>query len=259
MIIKNNKIKLVLEGIVIPYIIYILGSIIIASIVKCLNISTNIIFIQGISNCIILLFLIPLYIQFVKRNSIQYDLNITKSLIYIIILGFSLCFICNIIVDYIPRTSKNVVSENVYKLTEELNIYITLIIICIIVPLIEEIIFRGFFFDTVKLISNDIIAIIFTSIAFALAHSDLQQIIYALIAGIFLSYIKFKYKNILYSIILHLTMNLTSYLFMPIVLGFDSNINKEYILFVMFFIFVFSFIRIHLFNLNDKSIERRNF
>ncbi len=257
MIIKNNKIKLIFEGIIIPYIIYILGSVIIASIIRQLNISSNLIFIQGISNIILLLILIPMYIRYINNHSIKFVFYDFKFLIYIIILGFSLCFICNIIINYIPRTKENIVSENIYKLTEELNIYITLFIICIIVPLIEEIIFRGFFYDTVKLISNDILAILFTSISFALAHSDLQQIIYAFFAGIFISYIKFKFKNILYSIIVHLIMNLTSYIFMPLLFGTDSNINKLYILFIMFAIFIIVLIRLHLYNINN-NLERRN-
>lgn len=257
MIMNNNKLKLIIEGIIIPYIIYVLGSIILASIIKRIGFSTNIVFIQGVSNFIILLVLIPLYLQFIKNHSIKFEFKDPKLLIYIIILGFSLCFICNIIIDYIPRNSINIVSENVYKLTEELNVYITLFIICIIVPLIEEIIFRGFFYDTIKLISNDIIAILFTSISFAFAHSDLQQIIYAFLAGIFLSYIKFKYKNIIYSIVLHLVMNFTSYLFMPLVFNFDNNINKIFILFIMFSIFIFTYIRMNLLDQNN-NFERRN-
>lgn len=256
MTIKNDKIKLIIEGIIIPYVIYVLGSVIVSTIIRKLGISTNMIFIQGISNCIILMFLIPFYRQFIKNHSIKCELKDPKLFIYIIILGFSLCFVCNIIIDYIPRSSNNIVSENVYKLTEELNVYITLFIICIVVPLIEEIIFRGFFFDTVNLISNGVIAILFTSISFALSHSDLQQIIYAFIAGVFLSYIKYKYKNILYPIVLHLVMNLTSYLFMPYVFGIESNINKIYILFIMFSIFIFTLIRIHILDLNNN--ERRN-
>ena len=253
MIIKNNKIKLIFEGIFVPYIIYVLGSVIIFNIIKQLSASTNIILIQGISNSVILLFLIPLYIKFLNNHSIKCEFYSPKLFIYIIILGFSLCFICNIIIDYIPRTTENIVSENVYKLTEELNAYVTLLIICIIVPLIEEIIFRGFFYDTVKLISNDIIAILFTSVSFALAHSDLQQILYAFIAGILLSYIKCKFKNIIYSIVFHLIMNLTSYIFMPLVFSIDNNINKLYILFLMFSIFFFVLIRIHLLgNDNEK-------
>ena len=241
MIIKNNKIKLIFEGIFIPYIIYVLGSVIISNIIKHISASTNLILIQGIANSIILLFLIPLYIQFINNYSIKYELNSPQLFIYIII------------IEYIPKTSENIVSENVYKLTEELNAYITIFIICIIVPLIEEIIFRGFFYDTVKLISNDIIAIVFTSVSFALAHSDLQQILYAFIAGILLSYIKYKFKNIIYSIILHLIMNLTSYIFMPLVFSINNNINKLYILFIMFSIFFFVLIRIHLLDNNKEN------
>ena len=243
--IKNNKLKILVDGIAIPIFIFVIVTYLSSMIGMAINKNINPILVQGIANSISLCLLIPLYIRFKDVNSlIDNDINF-KMIIYVFSLGLSLCYICNTIINYIPRNNTNVVTENVYKLTEELNVYITLFIITIIVPLLEEIIFRGFFYDSIKIISNDIIAIILTSITFAFAHSDLQQIIYAFIAGLFLAYIRYKFNNIIYPIIMHFVMNLTSYIIIPSVI-LNNNIDF-YTMFIMLSILIISVVRINLF------------
>ena len=248
----KNKLKIIIDGILIPYVIFVLVTFVVANVCKNINADMNIILIQGISNVLSLFVLVPVYIAFKNKYSVTFDSFEINKLIYIIAIGFSLCIMCNMLVEYIPKESVNVVSENVYKLTEELNVYVTLFIICIVVPLTEEIIFRGFFYDTVKLISNSIIAILFTSISFALAHSDLQQVIYAFVAGLFLAYIKYKTTNIIYTVIMHCVMNLTAYIFIPTM--FNVNTEKIYILFIMFIMLLMSIVRLNLFYNNKNTI-----
>ena len=248
---KNRRvINLILEGIIIPYLIYVLIAIIISMIYSHIFGKDNINFVlnQGISNVFALLILIPIYIRFIFKNNIKIkDFVISKSF-YLIPLAFSICIICNVLLDFMPRASENIVSEEVMKLTEEYNIMLSLIIIAIIDPIVEEIIFRGFFYDTVKILSNDIFAIIFTSIVFAIAHSDLRQGIYAFIAGIVFSYVKYKYGNIIYNIIMHLLMNLTTLVFVPGILEIDNIRYKFYVLFIMFAMAFFSIYRIYIAN-----------
>lgn len=248
----KSKIEIVIDGILIPYIIFALISFVVTNICKNINSNMNIILIQGISNVFSLLALIPVYIIFKNKYKVTYDNFEINRLLYVFSIGFSLCIICNLLIDYIPRNTVNVVSENVYKLTEELNVYVTLFIICILVPLTEEIIFRGFFYDTINLISNSVFAILFTSISFGLAHSDLQQIIYAFVAGLFLAYVKYKTNNIIYTIIMHCVMNLTAYVFIPTL--FSNNTNNAFILLIMFAILLISIVRLNLFKKNKNII-----
>ena len=125
----KSKIKIIIDGILIPYVIFVLVTFLVTNICKNINIDMNIILIQGISNILSLFVLIPIYIFFEKKYLVTFDSFEINRLIYIISIGFSLCIICNLLVDYIPHDSVNVVSENVYKLTEELNVYVTLFII----------------------------------------------------------------------------------------------------------------------------------
>ena len=251
MILINKKNKIFVDGIIIPIIIFVLITYFISLICKKIDDNFNPILVQGIANTIILCILIPLYIFFNNNNNICESKINHKIIIYAVALGLSLCYICNIIIGIIPDTKTNIVTENVYKLSEELNVYITLFIIIIVVPITEELIFRGFFYNTIKTISNYIFAIIISSIAFAVAHSDFKQILYALIAGLFLAYIKYECNNVIYTIIMHCIMNLTSFFLIPNILL--SKKIDIFTLFIMLVIMILSLYRIYLFNISKNN------
>ena len=248
----NSKLKTVLNGIIIPSVVYIIITFVVAFVVSCASNDDNInlMFVQGIVNIFLLIALIPLYIRFRRMYCIKSDKFDFKYIIYIIAISFSLCILCNFIISFIPREADNIVSESIEDLNSKYNIYFSFVIVSIIVPLIEEILFRGFIFDTVKIISNDALAILVSSIFFGIVHSDFQQIIYAFIVGLMLAYIRLKFNNLIYPIIMHAVMNLIS-----LVLISDINLLRDYksVLYTLFIsccILVFSLIRI---NINNNS------
>ena len=248
---NNKKLNTLIDGIIIPLIVFVLTTYFTSLVGTTISKSINPVLVQGIANTISLFILIPLYVNFIKNNNLSYDKVNILMIVYVMAIGVALCYICNIIINYIPRIKANVVTENVYKLTEELNVYVTLFIITIIVPLLEEIIFRGFFYDTVKIISNDLMAIILSSITFAFSHSDLQQITYAFVAGVFLAYIRYKCNNIIYTIIMHFIMNLTAYILIPNMI-YEKKLDI-FMIFIMLCILVISVVRINLFyNINNN-------
>lgn len=243
--IVDKNIKKLIDGIAIPLIVFVVATYFVSRIGVMINENINPILVQGIANVISLAILIPWYISFTKDNNISSDSINILMIVYVVAIGLSLCYICNVVINYIPRVKTNIVTENVYKLNEELNVYATLLIITIIVPLTEEIIFRGFFYDSIKLVSNDAAAIILSSISFAFAHSDLPQIIYAFIAGIFLAYIKYKCNNIIYTIVMHCIMNLTAFVLIP---NMIFNRIDLFMIFIMICILFMSLVRVNLFN-----------
>ena len=133
-----------------------------------------------------------------------------------------------------------------YKLAQEYNIYLSLFIVSVLIPIIEELLFRGFFYDAAKILSNDVVAIIFTSFAFAIAHFEFRQSLYAFFAGLFLGYIKYKYKNIIYTIITHLLMNFFTLVIVPSIL-IDKDIRmRAYVMFVCIAMLIFTMYRINM-------------
>ena len=248
----KDKLKVVLNGIIIPSIIYIFITIVVAVFVTIISNDdkVNLMLVQGIVNIFLLIALVPLYIRFRKKYSIESNKLDFKNIIYIIAISFSLCIICNILISFIPREADNIVSKSITDLNSKYNIYISLVIVSIIVPLIEEIFFRGFVFDTVKIISNNIFAILISSLFFGIVHSDFQQMLYAFVVGLMLAYIRCKFNSIVYPIIMHALMNLIS-----LALISDINLLRDYksVMFTMFIsicILAFSLIRI---NINHNS------
>ena len=244
---KVSKLRIVLDGILIPFIVYFVMTMIVAVIFMLVTGSSdsNLILIQGISNIFIFAILFPMYMSFKKKYDIKVWPFVFSRCLYMIPLAFSICVIGNIFVDYIPRNVENLVTTEVYRLAEEYNVFLSLFIVSVLIPIIEEIIFRGFFYDTVKLLSNDKVAIIFTSIAFAIAHVDFRQALYALFAGIFLAYIRYKYRRLIYTILLHLLMNLTTLVFVPSILAMNDVRSRMFTLFISVAILIFTMYRIN--------------
>lgn len=245
---KISKLKVVTDGILIPFAIYFLITLLVSFVIGLSSSveNPNLVLTQGISNIFIFIVLCPLYIHFMKRYEIETSKFSLGVCLYMISLAFSICIIGNVAVDYIPRASENIVTTEVYRLAQEYNIYLSLFVVSVLIPIIEELIFRGFFYDAVKLLTNDVIAIIFTSIAFAIAHVDFRQMLYALFAGVFLAFIRYKYKNLIYTILLHLLMNLITLVFVPTVLQNNDIRSRLYVLFISFAMLFFTMYRINM-------------
>lgn len=91
------------------------------------------------------------------------------------------------------------VVDNVHPLT-------TIIIMVILAPIAEELIFRKLLID--RLVSyGEGTAILFSGLMFGLFHGNLNQFVYAFALGIFLGFIYVKTGNVLYPIFLHMFVN----------------------------------------------------
>lgn len=77
---------------------------------------------------------------------------------------------------------------------------------CVIAPVFEEIIFRGYILNNMRRYGN-IVAVIVSSIFFCMFHSNLVQFINPILMGIMLSFIAIKSESILPSIIIHMFNN----------------------------------------------------
>ena len=121
---------------------------------------------------IITYILLAIYFIIIYKNDLKKDLkkinkkDILKSLIYFLI-GFSLMILANYIINYkiIPNGISNNELENRKVLLNNKIIYS--IMLCILTPFIEEIIFR---LSLKKAIKNNTIFIIISSIIFSTLH-----------------------------------------------------------------------------------------
>lgn len=86
-----------------------------------------------------------------------------------------------------------------------INILATLYV-CIIAPILEEIIFRGILLNAFKKYGN-MTAILVSSISFAMFHMNPIQIPVAFITGILLAFVTIKTNNIKLALIIHIVNN----------------------------------------------------
>lgn len=95
------------------------------------------------------------------------------------------------------------------------NSILQLIIIIILIPICEEIIFRHVIFGHLKENYNIVFAVIVQALVFGLAHGNVVQGIYTFLLGIALALMYMYSNSLVGSIILHMIFNLFGILIIP--------------------------------------------
>lgn len=91
---------------------------------------------------------------------------------------------------------------------------ISLIQVCILAPIIEEILMRGFLLDGLSVKYGKVIALIVSALLFALLHFNMVQTLSAFICGIILGLLYLHTRSILCCMLTHIGYNLISYITM---------------------------------------------
>ena len=246
-----KKARLIIDGVCIPTVAYIGITLLISIVYGIINGTDNLnaILIQGIADIFVILTLVPLYVKFKKKYNVPTGKFEKKQILYITAISFSVCIICNIIIPYLPF-EENDVSKEIFELMDEHSIWLSILFVAIFIPIVEEIIFRGFMYDTANILFGTIPAIIITSIIFGVVHFNMQQGIYGVIAGFFLAYVRYKYGRVINTIIMHLIMNFCSLTFVgPIQLIKD----KREILFIILICLTILFSTLYRMNMKNNN------
>ncbi len=83
----------------------------------------------------------------------------------------------------------------------------------ILVPIHEELFFRGVIFTYLLKITTPKRAIIFSSIVFAIFHLHPGLLPGTFILGLMMGFVYFRYRNIIYPILLHMIINIQPFIF----------------------------------------------
>lgn len=100
--------------------------------------------------------------------------------------------------------------------------------VCILGPILEEIIFRGFILKSMQRFEN-LTAIIVTSILFSMFHLNLVQFVPPILIGLVLGFITVKSKSLIPSIIAHIFNNTVAF-GMSAIVTLDSSIQTIFLL-----------------------------
>lgn len=97
---------------------------------------------------------------------------------------------------------------------------VQILVLGVVIPVAEELMFRGLLFGRYKSMRGYWYAALWSSLFFALIHTNVLQMAYALGLGVMLCYVYRKYHSFIAPVVLHVTANMTSIL-MTMSGGFD--------------------------------------
>lgn len=157
---------------------------------------------------------LPIFLYLMKRleseKIIKQNLKIPTLLKYIAI-TFTLMWAGNIfgliVTSLLGGVLHGPIENPVENLINSSDFIINLLLISLIGPIFEEILFRKVLVDrTIKYGARA--SIILSAVIFGFFHGNLNQFFYAFLMGGFFAYVYIKTGKIIYPIILHITVNL---------------------------------------------------
>lgn len=98
-------------------------------------------------------------------------------------------------------------TNGVEEIVSSTPMWLLFLFLVVIGPIVEEIIFRKVMIDRIS-IYGDHVAIIFSAAAFGLMHGNLYQLFYATLLGALLGYVYTKTRDVRYTIVIHMILNL---------------------------------------------------
>ena len=98
------------------------------------------------------------------------------------------------------------VTDHTSELIDSMPIWLTFLIVVIIGPVFEELLFRKFMIDRFSRYGSTV-AIIVSAVSFGLFHGNLYQFFYAALLGLVLGFMYAKTRNVIYPILLHVLIN----------------------------------------------------
>lgn len=200
-------------------------------------------------NLILVIFMVIYYYKKKGENKVSFEFirerENRKELILLIlsniIFAFASTYLIQGIIHYIkPQILKSILDES--PISSD-NIFIVILVVCIMAPLLEEFLFRGIIFTRLRFRFNNTAAVLISSLIFGLAHVSLAKV-HAFILGITFCLVFKKYNNIFFNVILHSVYNFSaiilgsimeiSFLNFDILTASDSSIKLCMIISTMF-------------------------
>ncbi len=117
-----------------------------------------------------------------------------------------------ILYTIIPQLSELSNSESYELMYQNSNPITEFINISIVTGILEEVVFRGLIYNTIKKASSVKIAVFLSAVIFGAAHMNIEQFFYTSLLGALMAVVYEKYGTIIAPIIIHATFNGSNYL-----------------------------------------------
>lgn len=164
---------------------------------------------------ILTLLLLPILVKKYKKQKLEEKIETSnKSIIKIILIALFMAISLNLLFF---------LANNIFEFTNRYDSTVThistIITTGLLAPILEEFIFRGLIYNQLKKFNNKKTSIVLATLIFAFFHFELSQIIYTFIIGLYLTIVYEKTKSIKMSIMAHIIINVSTLLFIPIIIS----------------------------------------
>lgn len=169
--------------------------------------------------------IIPIIYKRSSRTS-YIKLSVKKDFWKMIIIGFGVFSLGNIIVSILLYFLKDLpsITRTLETLDEVSNLssgfFLTFIVIVILAPITEELIFRGILFEEIIRLFDYKFAIFSTALLFGFYHFNILQGVNTFVMALILAIVYYYRKNILDSILIHMVNN-----FLALILSANQNLS----------------------------------
>lgn len=173
-----------------------------------------------------------------SRKTPYIKVSIKKDFWKMIVIGFGVFSLGNIIVSILLYSLKDLpsITRTLETLDEVSNLssgfFLTFIVIVILAPITEELIFRGILFEEINRLFDYKFAIFSTALLFGIYHFNILQGVNTFAMAIILAIVYYYRKNILDSILIHMVNN-----FLALILTINQNLSI--LIFMMGFASIF--------------------
>lgn len=160
----------------------------------------------------ILTLIIYFIIEKVKKSSLAKETDMKKvsgkQLVLSVIGGLGAMFFMNFILSFLPIPEELLgsLSSGMSNLTSY-PFWQAILANALFVPIIEEVIFRGYIFSRLEKAMPAIVAALISSAAFGIVHGGLVWAVWAFVVGMFICVVRIKSGSIIPGIIIHVILN----------------------------------------------------
>lgn len=165
-------------------------------------------------NIVLGLFTLPILWSAHSRDASLFIIGKVQrsQIIKLLLLAIIICISYNVIGSYLELEENLILSAFDSTITSMILSFIT---VCLLAPVIEELVYRGVLFSLLKKLRLNVALLILLSTAvFTAVHShyDTADLTFVFVLGLFVGYARVKTHGLLVPIAIHFTVNLYGYI-----------------------------------------------
>ena len=202
----------ILIGIALVYLCQILTALIVGG-ERLIELSDNPYYIWGLQVFAMYLVSFPLFLLFIRKlptaSREKTPISLTEfGCLFLICQGISMVgsMFSNWLITVFEALLGHEIPDTTSEIIEITPVWIIFLVVVVIGPFIEEMIFRKLMIDKLS-IYGDRLAVVVTSVAFGIFHGNFYQLFYATALGFVLGYVYTKTRRSEYNCVLHMVIN----------------------------------------------------